>query len=189
MHESISTIGSCCHLLFLPPTTFAHLHFPSFHIWHKSQERLYRLGPPQVIRIPIPSVPCLAALLLFRFVLILSPPSIFLAKSTEFVTGAIEPAEAAATDILVALVCIQCTRPYLTVQTEGWAIHCVLFNTLIIASKYFKVSTNVTTIIASAIHHCFASEVHGLSNHVTAVIEVSPTELTVKQCLDASCLS
>ena len=76
--KSIYTIGSCCHLLFLPPTTFTHLHFPSFHIWHKSQERSYHLGPPQVVRTPISLVPCLAAPLLFRFILVLSPLPFFL---------------------------------------------------------------------------------------------------------------
>ena len=41
-------------------------------------------------------------------------------------------------------------------------------------SKYFKVLTNVTTVIitfAFVIHHYFASEVHGLPNHVTTVIK------------------
>ena len=63
------------------------------------------------------------------------------AEFTEFATGVIERAEATVSDILVALVYIQRARPYLSVQTEDWALHRVFLGVLITASKYTNDST------------------------------------------------
>lgn len=60
---------------------------------------------------------------------------------TEFVTGVVERAETTVSDILVALIYIQRARPYLSVQTEEWALHRVFLGALIIASKYTNDST------------------------------------------------
>jgi hypothetical protein len=60
---------------------------------------------------------------------------------TEFVSGIIERAEVTISDILVTLVYIQRARPYLSVQTEEWALHRVFLGALIVASKYTNDST------------------------------------------------
>lgn len=60
---------------------------------------------------------------------------------TEFVSGVIERAEVTVTDILVTLIYIQRAKPYLSVQTEDWALHRVFLGALIIASKYTNDST------------------------------------------------
>ena len=65
-------------------------------------------------------------------------PAMHADEFAEFVTGVTEPTEAAATDILVAFVYIQHARPYLSVKTEGWALHRISSDALIIASKYFN---------------------------------------------------
>ena len=63
------------------------------------------------------------------------------AEFTEFVTSVIERAEVIVSDILVALVYIQRARPYLSIQTEDWALHRVFLGALIVASKYTNNST------------------------------------------------
>ena len=60
---------------------------------------------------------------------------------TEFVSNIVERAESTVSDILVALVYIQRARPYLSVQTEEWALHRVFLGALIVASKYTNDST------------------------------------------------
>ena len=60
---------------------------------------------------------------------------------TQFVTDIIERAETTVSDILVALVYIQRSKPYLSVQTEEWAVHRVFLGALITASKYTNDST------------------------------------------------
>jgi len=60
---------------------------------------------------------------------------------TQFVSDIIERAETTVSDILVALVYIQRSRPYLSVQTEEWALHRVFLGALITASKYTNDST------------------------------------------------
>jgi hypothetical protein len=60
---------------------------------------------------------------------------------TQFVSDIIERAETTVSDILVALVYIQRARPYLSVQTEEWALHRVFLGALITASKYTNDST------------------------------------------------
>lgn len=60
---------------------------------------------------------------------------------TEFVSDIIERAEVTVSDILVTLIYIQRAKPYLSVQTEEWALHRVFLGALIIASKYTNDST------------------------------------------------
>jgi len=60
---------------------------------------------------------------------------------TEFVSNILERAESTVSDILVTLVYIQRARPYLSIQTEQWALHRVFLGALIIASKYTNDST------------------------------------------------
>jgi hypothetical protein len=60
---------------------------------------------------------------------------------TQFVSDVFERAEAALSDILVALVYIERAKPYLSVQTEEWALHRVFLGALITASKYTNDST------------------------------------------------
>ena len=59
----------------------------------------------------------------------------------QFASDIIERAETTVSDILVALVYIQRSRPYLSVQTEEWAVHRVFLGALITASKYTNDST------------------------------------------------
>jgi hypothetical protein len=63
------------------------------------------------------------------------------AEFTQFVSAVIERAETTISDILVALVYIERSRPYLSVQTEEWALHRVFLGALIVASKYTNDST------------------------------------------------
>ena len=60
---------------------------------------------------------------------------------TEFVSNVIERAEATVSDVLVSLIYIQRAKPYLSVQTEEWALHRVFLGALIVASKYTNDST------------------------------------------------
>lgn len=60
---------------------------------------------------------------------------------TQFVSDVIERAEVTVSDILVTLVYIKRARPYLSVQTEEWALHRVFLGALIVASKYTNDST------------------------------------------------
>lgn len=60
---------------------------------------------------------------------------------TQFVSEVIERAEVTVSDILVTLIYIQRARPYLSVQTEEWALHRVFLGALIVASKYTNDST------------------------------------------------
>jgi len=60
---------------------------------------------------------------------------------TEFVSGVIERAEVSVSDILVTLLYIQRAKPYLSVQTEEWALHRVFLGALIVGSKYTNDST------------------------------------------------
>lgn len=60
---------------------------------------------------------------------------------TQFVSDVIERAEVTISDILVTLVYIKRARPYLSVQTEEWALHRVFLGALIVASKYTNDST------------------------------------------------
>ncbi|KAF9793427.1 hypothetical protein BJ322DRAFT_128192 [Thelephora terrestris] len=60
---------------------------------------------------------------------------------TQFVSDVIARAEVTVSDILVTLVYIQRARPYLSVQTEEWALHRVFLGALIVASKYTNDST------------------------------------------------
>ena len=63
------------------------------------------------------------------------------AEFTEFVAGVLERAEVTLSDILVTLIFIQRAKPYLSVQSEDWALHRVFLGALIIASKYTNDST------------------------------------------------
>jgi hypothetical protein len=60
---------------------------------------------------------------------------------TEFVSAVVERAEVSVSDILVTLIYIQRAKPYLSVQTEEWALHRVFLGGLIVASKYTNDST------------------------------------------------
>jgi hypothetical protein len=60
---------------------------------------------------------------------------------TQFVSDVIARAEVTVSDLLVTLVYIQRARPYLSVQTEEWALHRVFLGALIVASKYTNDST------------------------------------------------
>jgi len=60
---------------------------------------------------------------------------------TQFVSDIIERAEVTAADILVTLVYIQRAKPYLSIQTQDWALHRVFLGALIVASKYANDST------------------------------------------------
>jgi len=60
---------------------------------------------------------------------------------TQFVSDIIERAEVTVADILVTLVYIQRARPYLSIQTQDWALHRVFLGALIVASKYTNDST------------------------------------------------
>lgn len=56
-------------------------------------------------------------------------------------TDVIERAEVTTSDLLVALAYIERAKPYLSVQTEEWALHRVFLGGLIVASKYTNDST------------------------------------------------
>jgi hypothetical protein len=74
------------------------------------------------------------------------------AEFTQFVSDIIERAEVTVADILVTLVYIERAKPYLSVQTEQWALHRVFLGALIIASKYTNDSTlkNIHWAVVSA---------------------------------------